>query len=238
MAITYGNAIKFASASSQYAARTRVSTATDNVTVAFWLYVDSLPGSTKTIVTNGSNANHQGYNIRLGNTGILQMDMIFVDGACVTTTGLTTSAWNHIVFQKSSGTSQFYINAVANGVTSAATWNGFTATNTTGLGAAFDDSSVPVAATYTDVTMDDVRFYDRAITTTEITSLLYYGININNPDISNTNLVAWWKMDEASGNPVDSSGNGNTLTNGNTATFVTGKVQLTNTNSDLLSAFI
>lgn len=39
-----------------------------------------------------------------------------------------------------------------------------------------------------------------------------------------TNLVAYWKMDEASGNAVDSSGAGLTLVNNNTVTFGAGKI--------------
>ena len=38
------------------------------------------------------------------------------------------------------------------------------------------------------------------------------------------NLQGYWKFDESSGNPADSSGNGYTLTNNNTATFATGKI--------------
>lgn len=38
------------------------------------------------------------------------------------------------------------------------------------------------------------------------------------------NLVAYWKMDEASGNPQDISGNGRHLTNVNTSAFETGKI--------------
>lgn len=38
------------------------------------------------------------------------------------------------------------------------------------------------------------------------------------------NLVAYWKFDESSGNATDSSGAGLTLTNNNTATYSTGKI--------------
>jgi hypothetical protein len=39
-----------------------------------------------------------------------------------------------------------------------------------------------------------------------------------------TNLLAYYKMDESSGNAADSSGGGFNLTNNNTATFATGKI--------------
>lgn len=38
------------------------------------------------------------------------------------------------------------------------------------------------------------------------------------------NLRAYYKLDESSGNPADSSGNGYTLTNNNTVSFTTGKI--------------
>ena len=38
------------------------------------------------------------------------------------------------------------------------------------------------------------------------------------------NIRAAYKLDESSGNAADSSGNGNTLTNNGTVTYVTGKI--------------
>lgn len=40
----------------------------------------------------------------------------------------------------------------------------------------------------------------------------------------NTNILASWKFDESSGNATDSSGNGKTLTNTNSISYVSGKV--------------
>jgi len=42
-----------------------------------------------------------------------------------------------------------------------------------------------------------------------------------------TDLRAYWKMDESSGNPVDATGNGYTLTNNNTVSFGTGALNNT-----------
>jgi hypothetical protein len=38
------------------------------------------------------------------------------------------------------------------------------------------------------------------------------------------NLVAYWKLDESSGNALDATGNGNTLTNNNSSTYASGKI--------------
>lgn len=55
-----------------------------------------------------------------------------------------------------------------------------------------------------------------------------------------TSLVAYWKLDEASGSRFDSTANGSTLTDNNTVTQVVGKVafaaQFTAANSESLSA--
>lgn len=232
--ITYGNAINFVSASSQYARRTRVSTAVNNITVALWLYINIMPGTSYRIFANGGSSNNAGYSFSFDSAGKITCDMRFVDASCKTSTALTTATWYHIIFERSAGTSTFYINAVADGATSGSQWNALQGNSATTVGA-YADSDSATPSGYSDVRIDDLRYYDRAITSGERTSLYNYGLNINNADIASTNLVAWWKMNESSGNPADSSGNSNTLTNGNTATFVTGIVQLTNTNPNFLA---
>lgn len=55
--------------------------------------------------------------------------------------------------------------------------------------------------------IDDVRYWDRVLTPTEVSNL-YYGI-----EPVTTSLVGWWKMDEGSGSTLtDSSGGGKDLT--------------------------
>jgi RHS repeat-associated protein len=56
--------------------------------------------------------------------------------------------------------------------------------------------------------------------TTTGNDLLFASTITNNT----TNNLAWWKFDESSGNASDASGNGNTLTNNNAASFVSGKI--------------
>jgi len=73
--------------------------------------------------------------------------------------------------------------------------------------------------------VDDVRFYDRVLTGTELTNLYNNGNVWPYTDISSTSLKFWHKLDDASGSSaVDSSGNGNTLTLTNTPPWVTGIV--------------
>ena len=73
----------------------------------------------------------------------------------------------------------------------------------------------PSGAFYYKGSLDDSRLYSRALSSTEISDLYTFG---NTPPVSNSNLVGWWKFDEASGtSATDSSGNSNTgtLTNFN-----------------------
>jgi len=54
-------------------------------------------------------------------------------------------------------------------------------------------------------------------------SSVQMGTNVKNSDAFSNGLVGYWKMDEASGNAVDSSGNGNTATIVNAPTYAFGK---------------
>lgn len=222
MALIYGNALKFASASSQYSSRVRVSNAVNNITLAFWIKVDTLPGTSSVIFLNGGAAQHEGYRINLSSAGILQFDMIFVNAGCATTTGLIAGTWYHIIAERDAGTSTIYINAAANGTTSSSQWNAIGATAVSSLAASMDDSSANPTS-YSDITLDDVRYYDRALNSTERTNLYNLASNPANAEIDATSLMGWWKLDETSGTaPADSSGNSKTLTNVNTPTWVTG----------------
>ena len=233
MPIVYGNAIHLVSASSQYAWALRVSNAVNNFTIAFWLRVASLPSGTQHILMNGDENNHEGYHINISSTGLLTLDMIFVDGSCKTTTAISTNTWTHYIFERASGTSTAYINAVANGNTSASTPNSINTDADTIIGAGGTKGSPQGAAPtsiggYLNGDIDELRFYERALSSTERTNLYNYGLNVNNGDISNANLVAQYKFDESSGNPADSSGNSHTLTAINTPTFITGIQEISN----------
>ncbi len=75
-------------------------------------------------------------------------------------------------------------------------------------------------------TIDDVRLYSYARTSSQL--LLDYSANgtsvgSTNPNALNSGLIGYWKLDETSGNPADSSGNGYTLTNVNTTAYAVGR---------------
>jgi Concanavalin A-like lectin/glucanases superfamily len=72
-------------------------------------------------------------------------------------------------------------------------------------------------------TMDDARIYNRALSAADIKTL-YTSTGGTSGDI-NSNLVGYWKLDEASGTvAADSSGNSNTGTTYNSPTWAAGKI--------------
>lgn len=225
--IMYGNALNLASASTQYAYCVRASGAVDNFTIAFWIKVPSIPVGVQVLMLNGSNADHEGYNIQLDTAGKFILNMIFVNAGCKTSTAIVANTWTHIIFERDTGTSTAYINAVADGATSVSSPNAIAADSVTIIGANGNKPVPPSSINNAlNALLDDFRIYDRAITSLERTALVAYAASVASPDISNTSLKAWWKFDEASGNPVDSSGNGKTLTAINTPTFLQGIVPI------------
>ncbi len=218
-----GNALKCVSASSQYCTRTTASTQANNITVAFWVYMDSLPGTIATLFQNGDRNPHNGYNLYIDSTGLVKFDMTFVTNINAGPV-FSVGTWYHVVAVRDAGTTKFYINGTASGTTTASAWNAIGAGDKMTIGAGYSAGYLD----YANARFDDVRYYNRAISAAEALSLYNYGLNINSGDISNTSLVMWWKLDETSGtSAADSSGNSKTGTTSGTPTFVTGKVAVT-----------
>lgn len=128
------------------------------------------------------------------------------------TTGWNTGQWYHIV-------------AIYNGTAMTVYRDGVpvdTPTNIAGTINSPTDPGVGIGITTTTTkyyykgSIDDLRVYNRAISTAEIT-----GLFSNSPYVSNSGLVGWWKMDDgstaANTTVADSSGSGGvgTLTNFN-----------------------
>ena len=130
---------------------------------------------------------------------------------------ITYGSWAHIaVTYDASSTANapvIYINGVLQTLTQTAS---------SGSGSFASDSSSNLAIGNTnnsirtyDGAIDDARVYNRILSSTEAADL--YGSG-NTPPVSNSGLVGWWKMDEATGSSaLDASGNNNTgtLTNFN-----------------------
>lgn len=221
MALTYGNALQFVAGSSQYArsGANAGSSTVDNFSMTAWVKIAAYGAGNTFLFQNGAN-DARGMAMYISSAGVFKGDMAFVASINSVFT-LNVGVWYHIAWIRNTGTSQLYVNGGAQGSTSASsphsgndyiTLGGWTSSGGTTSGNA-------------SVTVDDARFYERAISTTEVLQLYNNGNVWPYTDISNTNLKYWYKLDETSGTSVaDSSGNGIGLTTSGTPTWVTGIV--------------
>ena len=224
--------ITLAKASSQYLTRadTTYVSLTGTSTIEFWINVTSLPGSgvgTPVIFKGDYNTDNAYQIMYLNDAGTPKIHArIFassgnsnIAGSKLTYT-LTTGTWIHVavVIRPQNPTAskfEFYINGSSQG-------NG-TATLTGTVGSIYDntrafrigqsDGVVPVTDYYLDAKVDEVRLWNVARTSSEISA--NYNTELTG---SESNLQAYWQLNNAL---TDSTANGNTLTNVNSATFTT-----------------
>jgi hypothetical protein len=91
----------------------------------------------------------------------------------MTWTAPSTSTWNHLVVTKGSGTAKAYINGSS--VTSMSMNNTNTGNSGTYIGAKFDGDSGTSLHSYFSGSMDLMRIFNRALTSTEVTTLYETG---------------------------------------------------------------
>lgn len=120
---------------------------------------------------------------------------------------INNQAWNHIVVSIDNGTGTFYINGVADGITT-----NVVSMNAARIGGAGGQSGFLGS-------MDEVRIYNRALSASEITELYNQGeknllkINMPQTDLIPSGLVGYWTFNGqdtnwATGFTNDRSGNG------------------------------
>lgn len=195
--------------SSQFWSRTYDSAL--NPTAAFtytgWVKLTSIPSGTNFPVVGMFDGDGNSF-MTIGDGGKVVV-LAKVGGVQLSKTGATTL---------STGT-WYFVSAVYNGSTLEVFLNGTTDGSAIAVGAV-STTSIPFnigaansgAAGLMNGQIDDVRFWSRALTSTEISNLYSGPCTFNN----GSGLIGWWEF-ENNGN--DSSGNGYTLTNNNTATF-------------------
>ena len=129
-----------------------------------------------------------------------------------------------------------YVNGKVSSALVANEWQFVTVTTATGISAS-NMMIGRVNTGYLDGFIDEVKLFGSVIPASQIKAGYASGLakssSIKNSSVSfgaggatgtlANGLVGYWKMDESSGNPVDSSGNGLTLTNNGSTTFVAGK---------------
>ena len=124
-----------------------------------------------------------------------------------------------------------YVNGISGGTLVANTWQYVEVTST----AAISASAITIGtanSAFTTGFIDDVKIYPYTRTAAQVKLDYNQGAQAalggnttigGPPGFLSNGLVGYWKLDESSGNAADSSGNGLTLTNNATTTYVTGK---------------
>ena len=221
MGLIYGNALEF-NGSTQYARRASAgSSVINNFSMACWVYILAYPLADSIFFQNAAD-DARGESMRITISGVLNVDYHFVANLSSGFT-LVLNTWYHVGLIRNAGTSQIYVNGATQGGTIANAPN--TGTDYITLGAS--NSSGGVVSKYTNCRIDDARFYERAISGAEMSTLYTNGSIFPYTDISNANLFEFYKTDETTGTDVsDSSGGGRNLTTSGTPLWVKGIVPI------------
>lgn len=218
-ALIYGNALQF-DGSTNYAqsANGVGSTVTDNFSMSCWVNITASTGGSAAFFQNGAN-DARGMELRISATNVFSADYAFV-AAVNSGVTLNTGTWYHVGVIRNAGTSQAYVNGVAQGSTSGSAPNSGGGYITIGA----DSSSAGAVSHKFNGKVDDCRFYERAISSSEMLSLYNNGNIWPYTDISNTSLKFWYKMDETSGTNVSDSASSVSLTTTGSPSWVQGIV--------------
>lgn len=208
----------------QYAIfNSNITAVTNNYTMSVWANITAYPASGNACLFDIGKTDANGYRFLVTSAGLFRTNYSTVLGLSSGAT-LSLSTWYHLLVVRNAGTTQQYVNGVATGSTSATA--PFSPNGWALLGAS--KASTNVVSEFANAKLDDARFYERALSTQEITDLYNQGsapITIVSP----ANLVSWYKINELSGTTLtDSSGKGFNMTTVGTPTFTTGIVMLSN----------
>lgn len=143
-----------------------VSTATDNMTVSCWVNLDAKVS--QNMVSNGYNGTSgTGYQLRFSNSSQrFQFDLSFVVGI-TGTTDPNTGQWYHVLGQINAGTAYLFVNGASEGTPTVGTPN--TPATYFNIGCVKTDTGTP--AGFTDGRICEVGFWNRVLTSGEISGL-------------------------------------------------------------------
>ena len=208
-----GQAMKFDGTSGNINDATPPTVVTNDWTMSAWINPSNL-NQLGSAVSNGldNGVTGNGYAFGLGNGAGSAGDKLqgLLPGVAWLDPGYTFSranAWYHVVMQRISGVTKFYVNGIQTANTSALvplTPTDFNIGSQTGL-------------RYFNGSIDDVRIYSRALSASEIMQLYKMGGGkINKTDATRpsllSGLVGWWTMDGkdvTANTTTDKSGSGN-----------------------------
>lgn len=185
-----------------------------SVTYEIWFNAATLDATQRNLFSFMANL------IRISNTQVLWYPNTALSSTSINY-ALNTDTWNHLAITQTGTTYSLYINGklVSTGTT-ASSIAVSTTNDSSQVGAYLTTSNL--AATY-----DEFKVFSYVRTAAQIQVDYNLGASAitgkSSTGFLNNGLVGYWKMDETSGNPVDATGNGVTLTNNGTATFTIGK---------------
>lgn len=193
---------------------------TGSLTVSLWAKFASQPGTNNSMLLvqkYATTGNQRAYAMEYDDSsGTKRLRTLISSNGTVATNltlneTLTNNTWYNLVFVfTASNRMEIFINGVSIGnITSSIPSGIFNSSSPFVLGRNNEGGS-----SYFNGGFDDVRIWSRALSSGEVSSLYSDPCNFSN----GSNLQGWWKFDN---NGNDSSGNGNDLTNNNSATFVT-----------------
>lgn len=218
-----GQALNFASASSQYVALGDITALKNSVfTWSAWVNPTTYAGSERSIIGGSSNIAR----FSVASDGTLTLVQTGVATIGSTTATIPLSTWSHVaVSYDASGNYVFYIDGVS-------VKTGTNLVTFTFTGANFTIGQV--STNYFNGKIDEVRSYNRVLTAGEIQSLYAQGGGTKvNSSVSNaqgsgrldSGLAGYWRLDDGSGtSATDSSSGGNTGTLNNGPTWTTGQI--------------
>ena len=170
---------------------------TGNGTISTWVKMDSLSSGYIFEKQSDAGTNEWGMFLAMTADGRPWVAVVHTDGVAhqhslYSTTAIQTGQWVHIAGVWNSPNLEIYINGVLADIQNIGTGTLRTGTtNPSIIGAAKD---VPTIMDPFNGQIDDVRLYNRALTSEEIATLA--GASLQ------TGLVGWWKLDETSGLPA------------------------------------
>lgn len=224
MANTYSATVVRASSQNFSAADSASLSITSNITIEFWVKITTAPtsGQLYGLVTKDDAGSARSYWVDYyNNGGTLQVrGGISSNGAgnlveVSWNYTLTASTWFHVAVaitpaNANATKAELFINGTSQG-------NGSAAQGGSGATSIFDSASPVViggynaAGIYANAKFDDVRIWSTIRSQAQISANMSVQLVGNE-----SNLVAYWKLNNAL---TDSTSNGNTLTNNNSATF-------------------
>lgn len=160
----------FERSSSEYIDRADIITAAvDNFTMSAWINIESLPGATMNILSNGlSGGFGEGYQLQVTIAGKLRLDFAYVANALGATT-LSTATLYHVLGVRRSGTAYVYLNGAQEGTTTTSTPFTPGGSSSTTIGARQNEGTSITG--FFDGLIAEAAMWDRALSDAEIAAL-------------------------------------------------------------------